>query len=65
VRAAVRLCDAAVVVLPMEELCWRSFLLRFVITLFPAKKSHVTPRIHVGLIWDVYAYLLRRDVRAL
>ena len=41
--AAVRLCGAAVVVPIMEELFWRSFLLRFIITLFPEEKTNVTP----------------------
>jgi len=41
--AAVRLCGAAVVVPIMEELFWRSFLLRFIITLFPEGKTNVTP----------------------
>jgi CAAX prenyl protease-like protein len=41
--AAVRLFGAAVVVPLMEELFWRSFLLRFVITLFPEEKTNVTP----------------------
>lgn len=37
--AAVRLFGAAVVVPMMEELCWRSFLLRYVITLSPGAKT--------------------------
>jgi len=41
--AAVRLFGAAVVVPIMEELFWRSFLLRFVISLFPEEKTNVTP----------------------
>src|SRR6516162_4139170 len=41
--AAVRLCGAAVVVPIMDELFWRSFLLRFVISLFPEEKTNVTP----------------------
>jgi uncharacterized protein len=41
--AAVRLFGAAVVVPMMEELFWRSFLLRFVISLFSAEKTNVTP----------------------
>ena len=41
--AAVRLFGAAAVVPVMEELFWRSFLLRFVISLFPAEKTTVTP----------------------
>jgi len=41
--AAVRLFGAAMVVPIMEELFWRSFLLRFVITLFPEEKTNVTP----------------------
>jgi CAAX prenyl protease-like protein len=40
--AVVRLFGAAVVVPIMEELFWRSFLLRFVITLFPEEKTSVT-----------------------
>jgi uncharacterized protein len=39
--AAVRLFGAAVVVPIMEELFWRSFLIRFVITLFPEDETHV------------------------
>jgi len=39
--AAVRLFGAAVVVPIMEELFWRSFLIRFVITLFPAGPTNV------------------------
>jgi CAAX prenyl protease-like protein len=41
--AAVRLFGAAVVVPIMEELFWRSFLIRYVITLFEDKGPNVTP----------------------
>ena len=40
--AAVRLFGAAVIVPIMEELFWRSFLIRFVITLFPEEQTDVT-----------------------
>ena len=40
--AAVRLFGAAVVVPIMEELFWRSFVMRFVITLFPGNEPWVT-----------------------
>ena len=57
--AAMRLFGAAVVVPMMEELFWRSFLLRFLISLFPAEETNVTPEftsIHLGhlprsLLW--------------
>jgi CAAX prenyl protease-like protein len=41
--AAIRLFGAAVVVPIMEELFWRSFLIRFIITLFPERGASVTP----------------------
>ncbi len=41
--ATVRLFGAAVVVPVIEELFWRSFLLRFVITLLPGEPASVTP----------------------
>ncbi len=41
--AAMRVFGAAVVVPVMEELFWRSFLIRFIITMFPADRSEVTP----------------------
>jgi len=40
--AAVRLFGAGVVVPVMEELFWRSFVMRFVITLFPGNEPGVT-----------------------
>lgn len=40
--AAVRLFGASVVVPLMEELFWRSFLIRFVITMYPEKQPNVT-----------------------
>ncbi|MGE3541948.1 MAG: CAAX prenyl protease-related protein [Candidatus Tectimicrobiota bacterium] len=40
--AGIRLFGAAIVVPLMEELFWRSFLLRFVITLFPESLKGVT-----------------------
>jgi len=42
VLAAIRLFGASIVVPVMEELFWRSFLVRFVITLYPEKVPGVT-----------------------